>query len=871
MTRHWLVVVLLLVLFATTTCQIKVQEVEEEEEEEDDGNQLKTMPLVRFRDTLDEPTTFLFGIDGTVTAVALSSGRELWKFVSESPLHGASGSSNGAVAGMDGSIYVYSADAAIRVEKLPVSVRELVHSSPFVDDDGNVYVGTKSTTVYAIDVRTGELKLHFSAERVGNVVQDDEAFANVMYVGRSDYSISVFDGRSGRERWNMSMGEFVVHVLANETTTTTTTASPAYIVNTLPGQQRRIDSLSAGDDAYDGNEFLPPHWLFDADSMLASPNDADAAPLVVRMQNPLLLDGAAPPPPLQINAQPKPQDIYSQVITSVYSMALQLHWSAALALALATLAAFELVRRVRAKRRRRMVAAERESAAREALAKQRAESDAALDQRDERGYLKRGSLAVSRDVLGYGSHGTIVFRGEHHGRQVAVKRLLSAFYDVAEKEVLMLLQADEHPNVVQYFARERDDQFVYLAVSLCSMTLEQWIGANGDSNGGATRQLFEQIMAGVAHLHSMHIVHRDLRPANILIDANERGKISDMGLAKRLEFDQYDFSSYGAPSSTGYQAPEVLLRKSSRRPGRAEEAREKEEEKEERIVAAATTLSKKIDIFALGCILYNALSGGQHPFGSVYERELNIRRNRVDLSALDGDLVARDLAAQMLCPTAAQRPNAEQVLDHPFFWDDHKKLLFLRDASDRLEIEPPSAPIVRRLEASAPHAVSADWSSVLPEQLTADLGKYRKYKYNHIRDLLRVVRNKFNHYRDLPEPLQRELGALPGPFLRFFDTRFPHLFCTLYHLIRSTPCVNESSFSVYFAHGAYVEQVEEEEEEETLEEVVEPDVKEKHETTNKGKRKSSNNGGNRRAKPRFPQRRERPQVHPSRRERLPWQ
>jgi hypothetical protein len=63
------------------------------------------------------------------------------------------------------------------------------------------------------------------------------------------------------------------------------------------------------------------------------------------------------------------------------------------------------------------------------------------------------SLFVSDHVLGYGSHGTVVFKGVHESRLVAVKRLLVDFYDIAHQEVKLLQESDHHPNVLRYFCQ----------------------------------------------------------------------------------------------------------------------------------------------------------------------------------------------------------------------------------------------------------------------------------------------------------------------------------------------------------------------------------------------------------------------------------
>jgi hypothetical protein len=60
-------------------------------------------------------------------------------------------------------------------------------------------------------------------------------------------------------------------------------------------------------------------------------------------------------------------------------------------------------------------------------------------------------IQVTDNILGYGSHGTVVLEGKFEGRKVAVKRMLAEFYHVADHEVKMLQESDIHPNVVRYY------------------------------------------------------------------------------------------------------------------------------------------------------------------------------------------------------------------------------------------------------------------------------------------------------------------------------------------------------------------------------------------------------------------------------------
>lgn len=63
-------------------------------------------------------------------------------------------------------------------------------------------------------------------------------------------------------------------------------------------------------------------------------------------------------------------------------------------------------------------------------------------------------------------------------RDVAVKRILPECFSFADREVQLLRESDEHPNVIRYFCTERDRQFQYIAIELCAATLQE-VGALG--------------------------------------------------------------------------------------------------------------------------------------------------------------------------------------------------------------------------------------------------------------------------------------------------------------------------------------------------------------------------------------------------------
>ncbi len=151
-----------------------------------------------------------------------------------------------------------------------------------------------------------------------------------------------------------------------------------------------------------------------------------------------------------------------------------------------------------------------------------------------------GVIQLSDEILGYGGHGTIVYKGVLDKRQVAVKRMLNMYHASADREISLLIESDGHPNVVRYFLKEMRGEFVYLALELCDMSLNDLIVAlsklrymrkesiqptnSFDGFESATKKLLLQIASGVRHLHNLRIVHRDLKPQNILLALRSKSK-----------------------------------------------------------------------------------------------------------------------------------------------------------------------------------------------------------------------------------------------------------------------------------------------------------------------------------------------------------
>ncbi|KAG1873028.1 hypothetical protein DFJ58DRAFT_722200 [Suillus subalutaceus] len=437
------------------------------------------------------------------------------------------------------------------------------------------------------------------------------------------------------------------------------------------------------------------------------------------------------------------------------------------------------------------------------------------------------SLVVSDTILGFGSHGTVVYQGSLQGRAVAIKRLLQDFVTLASREVDILQESDDHPNVIRYYYQEAHANFLYIALELCPASLADVIESPDQfreiSNSFDPKRALRQITSGLRHLHSLKIVHRDIKPQNILISAPNKGAsgrdggrrmlISDFGLCKKLEIDQTSFlpTAHGAMAAgtVGWRAPEILRGEVKLDDSMSDDHSQSSRGSVSTAVNGSTSgkptrLTKSVDIFALGCLFYYVLTNGLHPFGDRFEREVNILKNAKSLDGLkqfgEEGSEAVDLITNMLDPEAYNRPDTTSCLLHPFFWDSGRRLNFLQDASDRFEImcRDPRDQNLIVLETGAFDVVGQDWHARLDKVFIENLGKYRKYDGKSVQDLLRALRNKKHHYQDLPDHVKRHLGPMPEGFLSYFTRRFPRLFMHVHGVISNTPLCHESMFRTYF-------------------------------------------------------------------------
>jgi serine/threonine-protein kinase/endoribonuclease IRE1 len=230
-----------------------------------------------------------------------------------------------------------------------------------------------------------------------------------------------------------------------------------------------------------------------------------------------------------------------------------------------------------------------------------------------------------------------------------------------------------------------------------------------------------------------------------------------------------------------------------------------------------------VDVFSLGCVYYFVLTNGDHPFGEPFRRQSNIVNGEYNLDKVQSNPQGvYDLISIMISSNANSRPPLSDILSHPMFWSKEKILSFILDVSDRIEKEDEAkCSLLRRLESEGPRIVrgmhililsqiyfkrvlivyiflfiKGDWRDHICSEVAMDLRKYRTYKGQSVRDLLRALRNKKNHYRELTPEAQASLGHIPEQFTDYWITRFPELLP--YTWLKFESVRHESIFSKYY-------------------------------------------------------------------------
>lgn len=289
-----------------------------------------------------------------------------------------------------------------------------------------------------------------------------------------------------------------------------------------------------------------------------------------------------------------------------------------------------------------------------------------------------------QEIIGKGSYGVVGSAVDtHNGEKVAIKKINDVFEHVSDATRILreikLLRLLRHPDIVQIKhimlpPSRREFKDIYVVFELMESDLHQVIKANDDLTPEHYQFFLYQLLRGLKYIHSANVFHRDLKPKNILANADCKLKICDFGLA-RVSFNDAPSAIFWTDyvATRWYRAPELCG-------------------------SFFSKYTPAIDIWSIGCIFAEMLTGkplfpGKNvvhqldlmtdllgtPSAEAIQRIRNEKARRY-LSSMrkkqpipfsqkfpNVDPLALRLLERLLAFDPKDRPTAEEALADPYF------------------------------------------------------------------------------------------------------------------------------------------------------------------------------------------------------------
>jgi serine/threonine protein kinase len=194
---------------------------------------------------------------------------------------------------------------------------------------------------------------------------------------------------------------------------------------------------------------------------------------------------------------------------------------------------------------------------------------------------------IKIDKLGEGTYG-IVYKAKNKetGQIVALKRIRLDSEDegvpcTAIREISLLKEL-KHPNIVSLFEVIHTERKLTLVFEFCDQDLKKYLDQHGGIISKPTMKSFlYQLLRGVAFCHEKRVLHRDLKPQNLLINRRGELKLADFGLARSSGIPVRSYSHEVV--TLWYRPPDVLM--------------------------GSRNYSTSIDIWSAGCIFAEMATG----------------------------------------------------------------------------------------------------------------------------------------------------------------------------------------------------------------------------------------------------------------------
>ncbi|KAK2662145.1 hypothetical protein Ddye_000719 [Dipteronia dyeriana] len=289
-----------------------------------------------------------------------------------------------------------------------------------------------------------------------------------------------------------------------------------------------------------------------------------------------------------------------------------------------------------------------------------------------------------QEVIGKGSYGVVCSAIDTHtGEKVAIKKIHDIFEHISDAARILreikLLRLLRHPDIVEIKhimlpPSRRDFKDIYVVFELMESDLHQVIKANDDLTREHYQFFLYQLLRALKYIHTANVYHRDLKPKNILANANCKLKICDFGLA-RVAFNDTPTTIFWTDyvATRWYRAPELCG-------------------------SFFSKYTPAIDIWSIGCIFAEVLTGRPVFPGKNVVHQLDLMTDLLGTPSLDtisrvrndkarryltsmrkkqpvqfsqkfpnADPLALQLLERLLAFDPKDRPTAEEALADPYF------------------------------------------------------------------------------------------------------------------------------------------------------------------------------------------------------------
>lgn len=249
------------------------------------------------------------------------------------------------------------------------------------------------------------------------------------------------------------------------------------------------------------------------------------------------------------------------------------------------------------------------------------------------------------EVIGKGSYGVVCSATDTKtDKKVAVKKITDIFEHVSDATRILrevkLLRALKHPDVVEILhillpSNPREFKDVYVVFELLDTDLHQVIKANDDLTQDHHQFFLYQLLRGLKYIHTANVYHRDLKPKNILANADCKLKICDFGLARPSFHDQGPTTVFWTDyvATRWYRAPELCG-------------------------SFFTKYTPAIDIWSIGCIFAEILNGKPIFPGKNVVNQLEIITDILGTPTLEQIAKVRNEKARRFLGTMRVKPKA---------------------------------------------------------------------------------------------------------------------------------------------------------------------------------------------------------------------